>query len=473
MDNNKKKFDLAVIGGGPGGYVAAIRGAQRGLSVALIENIALGGTCLNRGCIPSKTLISNADVLRKVKHASHYGISTGDVSFDYSLMSKRKDQVVDRIRRGLDGLVASNQIHVFRGFGKFQSPHEIKILGQQEEIIEASSVIIATGSEARELPEFPFDGETILDSTSLLNLTKLPKKLLIVGGGVIGCEFASLHAALGVDVTIIELLPMIIALEGKNISDVLTSALKKQGVKIETNATLKSIEKNPSATKVHLTDGRVFDTDLVLISVGRKMNTDQIGLEKTGVIVNKNGTIPVNEFMRTNIPHIYAIGDITGLWLLAHVASHQGLIAADNISGLSAKMHYNAVPSIIYTTPEIATIGLTLEKALEKGIEAALGKFPFAALGKSQATMDTEGFAQIVIEKKSGRILGAQVVGYGASTLIAEMAVAIANELTVHSIIETIHAHPTLAEAWLEAALFANDLPLHLPPKKKISPKEA
>lgn len=467
MDSNKKKFDIAVIGGGPGGYVAAIRAAQRGLSVALIEEREMGGTCLNRGCIPSKTLIANAEILRKVKQASLYGIQVTEVSFDYAAMKTRKDQVVEKIRRGLEGLIASNQITVFRGFGKFVSEHELKVIGKDEALIEASSIIIATGSEPRELPGCPFDYKVVHDSTSLLNITHLPKKLLIIGGGVIGCEFACLHAEFGVDVTVVELLPSIISSEGKNVSDVLAASMKKKGIKIETNVAVTKVENNGKEAAVTLADGRVFDADMVLVSVGRKMNTDKIHLEKAGVIVEKNGTIQVNDAMQTTVSHIYAIGDITGKWILAHVASHQGLVAADNAAGHHSKMNYNAVPSVIFTHPEIGTIGLTLERAIEEGYDATLGKFPFQALGKSQATLETEGFAQIVVDKKTGQIIGAQIVGHSASALIAEMAVAISNELTVDSISETMHAHPTIAEAWLEAALFAADLPLHLPPKKK------
>ena len=382
-------------------------------------------------------------------------------------MKKRKDQVVSKIRRGLEGLIASNQISVFNGFGKFISPHEIKVTGKDEALLEAKNVVIATGSEPLELPQFPFDYKVVHDSTSLLNITHLPKKLIVVGGGVVGCEFASIHAAFDVEVTIIEMLPSIISIEGQNVANFLTASFKKRGVEVLTNVTVEKIETQEGGAVASLSDGQKLEADMVLISVGRKYNTDKIGLEKTGVIVEENGTIPTNEYMQTNVPHIYAIGDITGKWLLAHVASHQGMIAANNAANHPTKMNYNAVPSVIFTDPEIGTIGMTLEKATEAGYNAAIGKFPFMALGKSQATAETEGFAQVVIEKSTGQILGAQVIGYGASTLIAEMAVAIGNELTIHSISETIHAHPTIAEAWMEAALHADEMSLHLPPRKR------
>ena len=464
---DKKNFDLIVVGSGPGGYVAAIRAAQRGLATALIETGEVGGTCLNRGCIPSKALIANADVLRKMREAQKFGISCSGVSFDYAKMKEKKDGIVSGIRKGLEGLIASNKITVFRGFGKLESAHEVKVTGKDEALLTGKSIIIATGSEPRALPLIPFDHEIVHDSTSMLNITKLPKKLFIVGGGVIGCEFACLHNAFDVDVTIFEMLPSLLAMEGKNVSQTLEKSLKRKGVNIETNAAIERFEKRDGRVFFYLADGREMDADMALVSVGRRYNTDNIGLEKVGISLNPDGSIPVNEQLQTNVPHIYAIGDVTGKWILAHVASHQGLIAADVAAGLDAEMHYNAVPSVIFTDPEVGTIGFTLERAIEEGYDAKIGKFPFQALGKAQATQNTEGFAQIVVEKTTGQILGAQVVGYGASALIAEIAIAITGELTVQSIGDTIHAHPTIAEAWMEAAFMASDIPLHLPPKAK------
>jgi len=464
---DKKKFDLIVIGSGPGGYVAAIRAAQHGLKTALIEAGELGGTCLNRGCIPSKALIANAEVLRKVREAASYGVSCQNVAFDYAAMKERKDGVVKNIRNGLEGLIKSNQITIFNGYGKFLSPREVKVTGQDNEVLEADKIIIATGSEPRPLPLIPFDHEVVHDSTSLLNLTKLPKRLFIVGGGVIGCEFACLHNAFDVEVTIFEVLPSILPMEGKNVSDLLARSFKKRGIKIETNAVIDRVDRSPNGISFHLADGRQLEADMALVSVGRKFNSENLGLEKIGLALAPNGSIPVNEHLETTVPGVYAIGDVTGKWVLAHVASHQGLIAADNAAGIKNVMHENAVPSVIFTDPEIGTIGLTLERAIQQGYDATIGKFPFQALGKAQATIQTEGFAQIVVDKPTGQILGAQVVGYGASTLIAEMAIAISNELTVQSIGDTIHAHPTIAEAWMEAAFIASDMPLHLPPRPK------
>lgn len=464
---NTKKFDIAVLGGGPGGYPAAIRAAQRGKSVALIEAKEMGGTCLNRGCIPSKALIANAEAYANILGASVFGIHVDNVSFDYKKMADRKDDVVNKIRKSLEQLIAANSITVFKGYGKLTSPHEIKVQGVDNIVIEADKIILATGSEPRCIGAFPFDFDRIHDSTSMLQLQKLPKSLVIVGGGIIGCEFASLHAILGVKVTILEMLPRIIPMEDAAISSALTKIFQKKGIAIETSVTVSAIEKTENGIVARLADGRSFEADMALVSVGRSLNTANIGLELAGVVVGTNGLIPVNEQMETNVPGIYAVGDISSKWWLAHVATHQGIIAADNATGHMAKMHYNAVPSVIFTHPEIGTVGMTLEQAQKAGYSAALAAFPFQALGKSQATTHTEGFAQIVIDKRTGQVLGAQVIGHEASTLIAEMAVVIANELTVECISETIHAHPTLSEAWLEASFIAEHMPVHIPPKKQ------
>ncbi len=466
MQQEMQRFDIAVLGGGPGGYPAAIRAAQLGKSVALIEAKDLGGTCLNRGCIPSKALIASAEVLQKVKDAEEYGIITKGVTFDYGKMVIRKDQVIARVRKSLEGLIASNKIRLFRGFGKLTSPKMIKVMGQDNATIHADKIILATGSEPRNMPAFPFDYERIHDSTSLLEIKELPKSIVIVGGGVIGCEFASLFAILGVDVTLVELLPRIIPMEAQNVSATLTKAFKKKGIKIETEAMVEGIERKKNSVKLKIAGGKSIEADIALVAVGRSLNTSGIGLEAAGVLVQENGIIATNDKMETNVLGIYAVGDIASKWWLAHVASHQGMVAATNAAGREMHMNYNAVPNVIFTDPEIGTVGLTLEQAIEQGYQATIGAFPFQALGKSQATLETEGFAQVVTDKKTGQILGAQVVGHEASSLVAEMAVAVGNELTVESITETIHAHPTISEAWLEAVLVANDTPLHFPPKK-------
>lgn len=462
---NEKKFDIAVLGGGPGGYPAAIRAAQLGKSVALIEAKELGGTCLNRGCIPSKALIAGAEFVGRLKEAAEFGIEIPNIGFNFARLASHKDRIVEKMRNGLEGLIAANKISLFTGFGKLISSHEIKITGQENLTITADKIIIATGSEPRNIPTFPFDYKRIHDSTSLLALTSLPKKILIVGGGVIGCEFASLYAHLGVDVTILELLPRIIATEAQEISQALARAFTKKGIKVETNVKVQKIEHIDSGVKAFAEDGRNFDADCCLVAVGRSLNTKNIGLDKAGVLVQENGLIAVNDKMETNIDGIYAVGDIASKWWLAHVASHQGIVAAENACGKQARMFYNAIPSVIFTDPEIGSVGLSIEDATKLGYQAKLAAFPFQALGKSQATLQTDGFAQIVVDETTGQILGAQVIGYEAATLIAQMTLALTNELTVECVAETIHAHPTISEAWGEASLLAEGLPIHLPPR--------
>lgn len=465
--SEKKKFDLIVLGGGPGGYPAAIRGAQNGLSVALIEAKELGGTCLNRGCIPSKSLIANAHTLEQISKADEMGISVDGVTFDFKKMFNRKNQIVEKLRKGIEGLVSANKITLFKGFGKFISPKEIKVQGTDNVIIEGNKIIIATGSEPREIPAFPFDYKKIHDSTSFLEIQKLPKKLAIIGGGVIGCEFASLYQQLGVEVTILEMMPRLIPMEAEVLSNELEKVFKKKGINILTSAKVEAIESTNNGITVKLSQGEAIKADIALVSVGRQLNTAQIGLDKAGVVVQENGIIPVNEKMETNIAGIYAVGDIASKWWLAHVATHQGIVAANNASGHLSKMLYNAIPSVIFTSPEIGSVGLSLEDALKQGYQAKTAAFPFQALGKALAINESEGFAQIVLDSKTGQILGAQIIGNEASSLIAEMALAITNELTIESITETIHAHPTLPEVWLEAAFVAENYPLHISPKKK------
>jgi dihydrolipoamide dehydrogenase len=463
----RQNFDLAVIGSGPGGYVAAIKAAQEGMRVCLIEKGLLGGSCLNVGCIPTKTLLANAQVMQKILHAAEYGIVTGPVTFDYAKMKKRKDDVIDKIRKSLEGLILSNGIVILRGQAEFLSPREIKIKGQNNLIVHAEKTIIATGSEPLDIPTFPCDHKSIFNSTSILELTSLPKTLVVIGGGYIGCEFASLFSDLGVKVIILEALSSIVMLQGKSVAESLTRAFTKKGIEIQTGVTVEGIDQNANGLNIRLKDKPAVACDIVLVSVGRKVISSGLSLEKAGIVVNDKGIIPVNDKMETNVPGIYAIGDVTGKYMLAHVASHQGMIAAANASGQSVKMHYHSVPAVIFTHPEIATVGMTLEQAQEAGYQAAVGKFPFQALGKSVATIETEGFAQVIVDRKTGQILGAQVVGHEAATLIAEMGLAIANELTVDCVADTIHAHPTVAEAWLEATLLANDTPIHFPPKVK------
>lgn len=462
-----KKHDIVVIGSGPGGYVAAIRAAQLGKSVALIEKGLLGGCCLNVGCIPTKTLLSSAAVLHQVKRAKDFGIDTGPIAFHYDQMKKRKDSVVAKIRTSLEGLIKSNKITIYRGNAQFESPKVLKVMGDDNVLIEADKIIIATGSIPMDVKAFPCDHERILNSTSILELTSVPKSLAIVGGGYIGCEFASLFAELGVKVTILEALPTILTALGNQVVQTMTKAFTAKGIEIRTNVLVKSIENKGSHVHVTLQDGQSLDADLALVSVGRKIYTEGLKLEKAALSPNAKGIIETNDQMETAVNGIYAIGDVTGKWMLAHVASHQGICAASNACGIDTVMHYDAVPAVVFTTPEVATVGKTLEQAIEAGYDAVAGSYPFQALGKAQASMDTEGFSQVISDRKTGQVLGAIVIGHEASNLIGEMALAIQNELTIECVTETIHAHPTIGESWHEAALISNGTPINFPPKVK------
>lgn len=465
--SEEKSFDVVVLGGGPGGYVAAIKAAQYTDKVALIEAGPMGGVCLNWGCIPTKTLIAHAHVLKKVLSAEKFGIKAENISVDYEAMKNRKDGVISEIRQSLEGLIKAHKVTIIKGFGKFISPEKIKVEGENSCIVSGSKIIIATGSDSRSIGAFPIDNKRILGAKSMLEQTTLPKKLVVVGGGVIGCEFANLYKQLGSEVVVLEAMDRLIPMESPQMSAFLQDHFKKIGIEVFVGVKVVKIDTTDTSITAHLENGQTFQADLCLMSVGIKLNTDNIGIEKAGVQLGKQGEVVVNERMETNIPGIYAIGDITAKMPLAHVASHQGIIAAQNACGKTAHMHYDAIPSVIYTDPEIATVGLSQEAAKEKGFDIQVGQFPFAALGKSKAAGDTEGFAQIVTDKKTGQILGAQVIGHEASTMIAEITTAMHGELTVEEIGDAVHAHPTLSEAWMEAALLAQNQPIHFPPQKK------
>lgn len=461
-------FDCVVIGAGPGGYVAAITAAQAGLKTALIEEREAGGTCLNRGCIPSKALLSAAEIVNQIRHANQFGIHVDNFSIDYPAMVQRKDSVVRSIRDGLNGLIRSNKITVFSGRGSLISSTEVKVLGETPSVIKARSIILATGSEPRAFPGIPFSPSSprILCSTGVLNLKELPQKLAIIGGGVIGCEFASLFHTLGSKVTVIEASQQILALNNPDISKTMLDKFSRQGLRFILGASVSAIQDMGDRVRITI-NGNDEEYDYVLVSIGRRLNTENIGLDKAGVICDERGVIPTDSTMCTNIPNIYAIGDITGQWQLAHVASHQGIVAARNIAGHRDEIDYSAVPSVIFTFPEVATVGLSPSVAQQQGIPVKITKFPFRAIGKAVAMGEADGFAAIISHETSQQILGAYVIGPHASSLISEITLAVRNELTLPCIYETIHAHPTLAEIWAESALLAVDTPLHMPPTKK------
>ncbi|MBM3192420.1 MAG: NAD(P)/FAD-dependent oxidoreductase, partial [Chlamydiae bacterium] len=368
--SQEEYFDVAVIGAGPGGYVAAIKAAQRGKNVALIEKDFVGGTCLNCGCIPTKTLIAHAQLLEQLHKASAYGITLGPIHFDYSKMKERKDAVILSLRKSLESLIKSHGVTLIKGSAHFTSPKTLKITGDSLKALKADTIIIATGSTTLDIPAFPCDHKNILNSTSILEISTLPKSLAIVGGGYIGCEFASLYAALGVKVTLLEALPSIISAQGKQLSDYLTKHFIKQGIDIKTNVIVKSITPYGMGVKITLADGTSLESEKVLIAAGRKVVSSGFGLENTGLTPNAHKTIDVDDKMETSVPGLYAIGDVTGKAMLAHVASHQGIVAATNATGGQARMHYHAVPAVIFTLPEIAMVGLSLDEATRQGLPA-------------------------------------------------------------------------------------------------------
>ncbi len=462
----EKKFDACVIGSGPGGYPAAIKLAQNGKKVAIIEALEIGGTCLNRGCIPTKALIANAEVLSHIRKSKDFGIQVDGVKVDFTQMQKTKDATVSNLKKSLEGLILSNNITIIRGYATFVGPLKLEVKGQDNCFVSAPNIIIASGSEPKEIPAFAFDNKVIHSSTSILKLEKLPEKMAIVGGGVIGCEFASLYSELGVKVVIVEMLDRIIPLETPPLSQALTKSFTSRGIEIQAGVAVSSIEKNAKGIVIRLADKTQIDASCALIAIGRSLNSDKLGLDKAGVQVEK-GAIKVDDTMKTSAPGIWAIGDVTGKSLYAHVATHQGIVAASNILGHSAHMNYDAVPGVIFTIPEIGSCGMSIEEAKKRGYAAKLTSYPFQALGKAQAAHQTEGFAQVVVDTKTGQILGGQVIGHEAGILLSSIAYAIANELTIECITETIHAHPTLSEVWMEAAFLAQDTPLHYPPIRK------
>lgn len=458
----KKKVDVAVLGAGPGGYPMALRLAQEGKRVALIEAKEIGGTCLNRGCIPTKTLLKGVLALHEVHRAAALGLQVENPSIDWPTLVQKKNAVVSGLRSSLEGLVLSAGIDLIRGKGRLISPREIEILGNEPVLVEAEHIVLATGSEPRQIPTIPFNHQTVLSSTSVLDLPSLPESIAIVGGGANGCEFASIFSTLGVKVSLIEMLPRILPLESETVSNAVAQAFKKDGVEIFCGKSVTASTSTSSGVEITLSDGTSIRSSIAMVAAGRALNTDTIGLSDIGVRVER-GAVITDDRMATNIPNIWAIGDITARYLYAHVATHQGLVVAENILGRPKKMYYNAIPGAFFTRPEVGSVGYSLEEAKKLGFTAESASFPMQALGRAHASHHTDGFVQIVFEPATGRILGAQAVGYSAAELIAELGLAITNELTLECIIETIHAHPTFSESWSEAAWIALGKPLNFP----------
>lgn len=461
MDN---KFDLTVIGGGPGGYVAAIRAAQLGLKVAVVEEREMGGTCLNRGCIPAKSLLHSAEVYHTAKHSEEFGIMIKDVSFDYAKIALKKDAVVKQLRSGVEFLVKSNGVTFLKGRGVIKDRNTIDVAGKDSQTITTGKIIIATGSRPSKPPIPGIDGNNVLDSDGVLNLTACPDKVVIIGGGVIGVEFATIFNSLGKEVTIIEMMDFILPGIDMEIALMLRKSLENKGVKIYTGSSVTSIKSDIKAVCTFDNNGKEqkAEGDAVVVAIGRKPNSENIGLENIGIETEK-GFIKVNDRMETSENGIYAIGDITGKVLLAHVASAQGLVAAANAAGKIKKMDYAIVPGCIYTSPEIATVGLTEAEAIKKGYKIKIGKFPIAANGKSLIMGEKEGLAKIITEMETGEILGMHILGPRATDMISEISVAMKLESTIEEIADTIHPHPTVNEIILEAAHDAEGWCIHKP----------
>ncbi|MBI5970972.1 MAG: dihydrolipoyl dehydrogenase [Deltaproteobacteria bacterium] len=448
-----KEFDIVVIGGGPGGYVAAIRGAQLGAKVALVEKDKIGGTCLNRGCIPTKALYYSAKAFSAAKRAADFGVNVRDVEFDLSKAVSRKNDIVKKLVGGVETLLKGNGVEVFRGDGFIESAGRVRVAkaGGTVEAVGAKNIIVATGSEPARIPAFNIDGKNILTSTEMLDLQEVPKSVLIIGGGVMGCEFATLYATFGSSVTIVEMLPDILLTEDKIVARVILKRFKEIGVNVLTQVSVESVEVKENHVKTRLNDGREFITEKVLVSIGRSFNSKDIGLETLGAATER-GAITVNEKMETNIKGVWAIGDVTGKMLLAHVASAQGIVAVTNALGKKAEMDYARIPSGIFTDPEIASVGLREKEAEAKGIPVVVGRFPYAASGKALGMAETEGFVQILADPATDKVLGCSIVGAHATDLLGEVTLAVKSGIKAKELAETVHAHPTLPEMIMEAA---------------------
>ena len=453
-----KKYKIAIIGSGPGGYTAALRAGQLGADTVLIEKEALGGTCLNWGCIPTKAFVRSAEVFADIQNAEDFGIKVEKAELDFPAVVKRKDKIVKRLVRGIDHLLGQKNIDRINGKASFIDQKRIKVEKESEAVeIEADNIIIATGSKAAELPIPGAQLEGILDSRAALDLKELPESMVIVGGGIIGMEFAFIFRNFGVDVTVIEYLDQLVSGVDSEIASELNRSARRRRISVKTSAEVKEIKKKDSGFEViYQQKGKekTAAADKVLMAVGRRPYTEGLKLENAGVEVSeKRNAVQVNKKMETDAAGIYAVGDVTDKILLAHVASHQGVIAVENIMGMNKEMDYRAVPGAIFTSPEIGTVGLSEEEAEEKGIDYQVGSFPFAASGKVKAMGEREGKIKLITEKDSDKIIGAALIGIEASDLIAELTLAVNLGLTAENLRETIHAHPTTAEVVHEAAL--------------------
>ena len=468
MSSHSFNYDLVIIGSGPGGYVAAIRASQKGAKTAVVEKDALGGICLNWGCIPTKALLKNAEIMHTLKRAGEFGFQFSDLSFDFKKVIKRSREVADVNSKGVEYLFKKNKIEHLAGSGKLIDPHTISLSdkdGKEIRKITADKIIIATGGRARAFPGVEFDGKKIITSKEAMSLEQPPKKMIIIGAGAIGVEFAYFYNSFGTEVHLLEMLPHILPIEDPEIAAQLERSFKKQGIKIYTGTKVEKLQKTPRGVKVVLSGSdksSELEGELALVAIGVQGNVENIGLESLGIQIEKSA-IKVNEYYQTSVPNIYAIGDVIGAPWLAHVASHEGIIAADHLRG--GKPHpldYGSVPGCTYCQPQVASIGLSEEKAKAKGLEIKIGRFPFRASGKARAIGETDGLVKLIFDAKYGELLGAHILGPEATELIAELGMAKALETTNFELQHTMHAHPTLSEAIMEAAADASGQAIHI-----------
>ncbi len=455
---------IVVVGGGPGGYVAAIRAAQLGASVILIEKDKVGGTCLNRGCIPTKSLLGSTRVLDTIRRAKEFGIEVKEVQPNFSRIMGRKEQIVKQLRQSVHQLFKSHKIQLINGIATIVSPQNIRVeTSQGTEDIKADKIIIATGSTPVQPAIFNFDHPAVLTSDNALELTESPQSLLIVGAGVIGLEFACIFSTLGARITMVEMMDQILPTEDIRIAMQMQQILSERDIVFYTKTKVEGITNYSSnCLTAKLDNGEEITAEKMLVSVGRRPNSKGLGLEDLGIITGQAGNILVNEKMETNISGIYAVGDAIGGIMLAHVASAEGIVAAENAMGLTSNMDYSTVPNCIYTAPEIASVGLTADKAQETGKKVRIGRFPFAASGKALSIGEDDGLVRLVVDEETDHVIGAQIIGPHATELIAEAALSIKCGLTAEQISATIHAHPTLAESVMEAAENVHGKAIHI-----------
>ncbi len=462
-----KSYDLIVLGSGPGGYVAAIRASQLGLKVAVVEKESLGGICLNWGCIPTKALLKSANVFEYIQHAADYGITVKNSSVDFDNVVKRSRDVANGMSNGVQFLMKKNKIDVIMGFGKLKAGKKLEVTDDKgkSETYTAEHIIVATGGRSRELPSLPIDGKKIIGYRDAMVLPKVPKKMVIVGSGAIGVEFAYFYKTMGTEVTIVEFMPRVVPVEDEEVSKALERNFKKNGMKIMTSSEVTKVDTKGSGCKVTVKTKKgeeIIDCDIVLSAVGVATNLEGIGLEEVGVATDK-GKVIVDDYYKTNMPGVYAIGDIVHGPALAHVASAEGIICVEKIVGQSpAPLDYGNIPGCTYCSPEIASVGFTEEKAKAAGYELKIGKFPFSASGKASAAGAKDGFVKLIFDAKYGELLGAHMIGANVTEMIAEIVSVRKLETTGHEIIKTVHPHPTMSEAIMEAAAAAYDEVIHI-----------